>query len=273
MLLFFNTLSGLWLQNTFAFVFGLPILVIAAQESSKTAWCTFGAMVLLSLMLSGPAAWLPALSMLSGGMMLGRALWKGWSIWLAGMAAWAADALCLFLSMTLLASISGYTGQEERLLFEKLGGIVSWNGFLALVSTVIGLVEILPLVCMTIVGVLGRLPVFPKGIRLNLIMQIPRWWAGVFAAAAGLWAMMACGVLSCPVVLMDLSALMTLISFLALVAQGARILIIRLSGRRSPPWMIFLVMLCVFLPGLNLCPALLGFISLISNRSGNKDRV
>ena len=63
-MIFANTLTGLWVGSLFPYLFAFPILICAIQQTPQVSLCALVAMFILTLMLGSLTTWLIAGSML-----------------------------------------------------------------------------------------------------------------------------------------------------------------------------------------------------------------
>lgn len=70
-MIFANTLTGLWVESLFPYLFAFPILICAIKQTPQVSLCALVAMFILTLMLGSLTTWLIAGSMLAAGWVFG----------------------------------------------------------------------------------------------------------------------------------------------------------------------------------------------------------
>ena len=102
-MIFANTLTGLWVESLFPYLFAFPILICAIKQTPQVSLCALVAMFILTLMLGSLTTWLIAGSMLAAGWVF------GWGIHRPGLDSgflfWSDDAFKLSGSECACSSI------------------------------------------------------------------------------------------------------------------------------------------------------------------------
>lgn len=267
-MIFMNTLTGLWVESIFPYLFCFPILICALQNDVKVSFCAMAAMFILTLMLSSLTTWLIAGSMLLAGWIFGSCIHKRISILTASMICFVLMSGLNYLEMSLMAVVFGYDLSVERQFFGYVSQVVSWSTLLLIMAGLMGLLETFALTCMTIVVALKadrKLSVLDLGLKVG----IHPLFAWLFTLLFPIWFMSLAGMLELPAGVKDLFVVLLVVCLVAMIGQGT-IVLIQKAVQRGPSARITLITLGAFIPGINLIVAAVGWWSLIRHSSDFK---
>lgn len=260
-MIFANTLTGLWVESLFPYLFAFPILICAIKQTPQVSLCALVAMFILTLMLGSLTTWLIAGSMLAAGWVFGWGIHQHISLVWTAVFCFGVMTLLNYLEVSVLAAIFGYDMSMEKELFQWISSFLSWNGLLLILSGLMGFLESFALACMSIVvgfKVDKTLTVANLGLRVG----IHPWFAWMFTLLLPIWFLTLTGVISCPSGVKDLLVILIVVCFCALIVKGASALVRRGLKKRRPSNYTTLTILGAFIPGVNLIYAAVGWWSL-----------
>lgn len=272
LVLFINSMAGLAVETYLPWLFALPVMVDSCLYDAKISGTTMIAMLLMTLMLSGATTWLMASSYLLAGWVFGIGVHRLWSPWVSCLTSFAVLTVVNWISMTLMASLFGFTGEEERALLAWLGDVISWNALLWIISAVLAFTQTLVLYCMFILIVAQlRLPIEIR--RLSFAGRISPVFAWLFLASAVICSL----VLSsgcCRGTGQDLALIAFFVLFVLMVLDGTQVLLARVGGQSKKAfWMTYLIALSAFIPGVDLIHAGVGIFDLLRQSLRGRKRV
>ncbi len=264
-MIFMNTMTGLWVESIFPYLFCFPILICAIQNETKVSFCALVAMFILTLMLSSLTTWLIAGSMLLAGWIFGSCIQKRISILSAAAICFVVMTALNYLEIGLMAAVFGYDLSIEQKFFGYVSQFLSWNTLLLILAGLMGLLETFALACMTIAVALKvdrKLSVHDLGLKVG----IHPLFAWLFTLLLPIWFLSLAGMLELPTGIQDLFVILLVVCLVALIGQGM-IVLIRKAIQSGPSIKITLIILSAFIPGLNLVVAAIGWWSLIRHSS------
>ncbi len=260
-LLLMNTLTGFWVESIFPYLFALPILVLALKEDARLSLCALAAMLAMTFMLSGMTTWILAGSMLAAGWIFGYGIRRKISILTTSILCFILLFIISLLQLTLLAALFGFDGAQEKEMYQFLEPYISWNGLLVLLAVIEAFLETFAMAALTIL-LAFKLLKEPQIARLKLKVAISPWFAWIFCVIFPIWLLSISGMVSFHAEVKDCLFFAVLVCLIALIWQGARVLLQKIKPSR-PFWQVMLVVLGAFLPGMNLAEAAVGLVSLL----------
>lgn len=271
-LIVLNNMTAMSIGSYFPWLFALPMMVDALMFDPKVSSACFGAMVILTLILGSMTTWLPALSFLCAGFAYGLCIRKQWPFWLRFVVVFGLLFVDEMLSVTVFASVFGYTPEAASEIMSYITHFISWTGFLILSSALLALLEMLVLECLGPI-LMARLKIhIPRRKTAFFSFQIPvpfAWAALGFGCACFLiWTDM----LSCPVGLKDFFVIGFFLLFVAFDIQGALYLLVRMA-RKPAFWKTLLLMAACVIPPVCFLVALYGWAGTVKRSYHNPSAV
>lgn len=277
-----NTVSGLWIESVFPYLFAVPILFAALDgaDSPKVTLCAYLAMLILTLLLSSFTTWLIAGGMLKSGYLTGRGLARRQNVLLVFLVVFVLQFVVSFLSMSVLASLFGFDLAAETEMFPGVFSVITPLTFVIALALFESLLE--SLACI-LLGVVMMLKILPGSFHLSLPVNLhaPRWSAWIFLPLYLVWLYLVRSGSENLSALRDVVLCLWLADLELLVWEGYLDSFLKMNRKKARSeqekkkehiW-IFILTFCALLPGLNLIVAAIGFIALVrpSSAKGNKD--
>lgn len=260
-LLGLNTITGLWIESIFPYLFALPILVLALKEDGKVSLCALVAMMVLTLLLSGMTTWILAGSMLIAGWCFGYGIHRKASILSTSAICFVLLFVVSYLQLTLLARLFGFDGSEEREMYRFAEAFISWPALLVLLAVVESFLETFAMAALTILLAIKLLKERQIA-HLKLKVEISSAFAWIFCVIFPIWVLSLGHMVSFGAEVKDGLLFANLVCLIALIWQGSRVLLAGINPSR-PFWQVMLIVLGAFIPGINLVWAAVGLVSLL----------
>lgn len=285
-----NLLGSLFIENYFPFLLALPLMAAGLTSSKKVLQAVLVSMIILTFILSGLTTWLLALSMLLSAFALCLPFCRQAGhdhafshpnlqteavlnrkeiqekIDRSFVICLLVQVICTFASMTLLASLFGYSMEEDSALFALFASFLNPYGVLFIAAVIVGVSQsvLLELMLQIMLNAFGK-----RKIPFIFPLSDPKpWIAWTFLISlTGAIFFLAAPVLKWTMICKDVLVILACVSGIWLDILGTRRLLQSEAAQKSSAYFLRLgIVLCAFIPFLMAVPIVAGLMACLKKR-------
>lgn len=285
-----NLLGSLFIENYFPFLLALPLMAAGLTSSKKVLQAVLASMIILTFILSGLTTWLLAISMLLSAFALCLPFCRKPQHDSASehhplktdafnnlkklqeqtdrsyLICLLVQVVCTFASMTLLASLFGYSMEEDSALFALFAPFLNPYGVLFIAAVIVGISQsvLLELMLQIMLNAFSKRKVpfiFPLSTPKPAIA-----WTFLISLTGAIF-FIAAPVLKWTMICKDVLVILACVSGIWLDILGTRRLLQSEAALKSSAYFLrFGIVLCAFIPFLMVIPIVYGLKACLKKR-------